>query len=208
MVRAWIADVRPLYEEQNYKAYYMNLPDFRRDKADALRNPEHKAQSVGVWALWQRICREYGLGEDTRVNFSHSGRYVMCAAFLNGKQGRVGCDIQKMGTFSERLAKKFLCPEEYERFMEEATEEGRAELFFRYWTLKESFMKATGKGMGLRPDSFCVRLGTPPVLIRQPKQFRESYYYTEYSVEQIPCKIAVCSSDKEIDARLYMEFKL
>lgn len=37
--------------------------------------------------------------------------------------------------------------------------EERNELFFRYWTLKESFMKATGLGMKLPLDSFSIIIG-------------------------------------------------
>ena len=92
--------------------------------------------------------------------------------------------------------------------MAEKTEEGRTELFYRYWVLKESFMKATGKGMALPVDAFCIRMGQPPVLIRQPGEFPENYHYMEYEVKGLPYRMAVCSTDKEIDAELHTELKL
>ena len=55
MVRAWIADVTPLYEDGCYREYYGSIPDFRKKKADALRTVEMKAQSVGAWTLWEQI---------------------------------------------------------------------------------------------------------------------------------------------------------
>lgn len=69
-------------------------------------------------------------------------------------------------------------------------------------------MKATGRGMALPVDSFCIRLGNPSVLVRQPEEFEEKYYYMEYECMGIPYKMAVCSTDSEIDAALHTELKL
>lgn len=69
-------------------------------------------------------------------------------------------------------------------------------------------MKATGKGMALPVDAFCIRMGQPPVLIRQPGEFPENYHYMEYEVKGLPYRMAVCSTDKEIDAELHTELKL
>lgn len=213
MVRAWIADVSPLYETERYQAYYRELPDFRRKKADALRAVEMKAQSVGVWTLWEKIRREMRLPGDTPVNFSHSGQYVMCAAVIGnadtaGEGIRVGCDIEKIGPLRENVAGRFFCPEEYNTILSGETEGEKTELFYRYWVLKESFMKATGKGMALPVDAFCIRLGRPPELIRQPGEFPEKYHYMEYKMDGIPYKMAVCSTDREIDDRLHTELRL
>ena len=73
---------------------------------------------------------------------------------------------------------------------------------------KESFMKATGKGMALPADAFCIRLGDPPVLTRQPEEFPEQYYYIEFKIKGLPYRMAVCSTDQEIDGRLHTELKL
>lgn len=208
MVKAWIADVTPLYDEQCYKKYYRALPDFRKKKADALQSVSMKAQSVGVWSLWEKIrvaCGQKGL---TSYNFSHSGTFVMCAAAMEGKKTPVGCDLEQIGIFRENIAKRFFCPEEYKILMAQEREEKRTELFYRYWVLKESFMKATGKGMALPMDTFCIRIGNPPVLMRQPEEFPDQYHYMEYQVEGLPYRMAVCSADKEIDAKLHMELRL
>ena len=208
MVRAWIADVTPLYEKRCYDKYYSLLPDFRKEKADALRSQEMKAQSVGVWSLWQQIRAEYGLTDDISYNLSHSGTFVMCAAELDGRREQVGCDLEKIGQLKENIAGRFFCREEYEAILEEESEDTRTELFYRYWVLKESFMKATGKGMALPVDAFCIRMGDPPVLVRQPREFPRDYYYMEYEIKGLPYRMAVCSTDKEIDTRLHTELKL
>ena len=101
---------------------------------------------------------------------------------------------------------------EYETILSGENEREQTERFYRYWVLKESFMKATREGMALPLDSFCIKLGNkpgdPPVLIRQPEKYPLSYYYREYFVEGIPCRMAVCSTDREIDSEIHMELSL
>ena len=208
MVRAWIADIRPLCEEECYRKYYEQLPDFRKKKADALRSAQGRAQSVGVWSLLEKIRAEESLPESSAYNLSHSGDYVMCAVELDGKKEQVGCDLERIGRLRLDLAVHFFCREEYEAVLECETEEGRTDCFFRYWVLKESFIKATGRGMALPLNSFCVRLGEPPVLIRQPEEYPDRYYYREFSVQDIPYKMAVCSTDKEIDSKIHTGLRL
>ena len=126
----------------------------------------------------------------------------MCAAQTDGVQSQVGCDIEKLGTPRLKVAERRFCREEYERIMKAETEEEQRDCFFRYWVLKESFMKATRRGMSLPLDSFCIQLDEPPRLVRQPAEYPLPYYYREYAAGNIPCKMAVCSTDREIDIRL------
>lgn len=208
MIRAWVADVTKLLNREYYEKYYRQLPDSRKKKADALRLDLMKAQSAGVWALWQKIRETCQLPESTAVNFSHSGTYVMCAVCMNSGNIRVGCDIQKMETVRMDVIMRRFCREEYETVKGAATEEEKKDLFFRYWVLKESFMKATGKGMAVPVNSFCIRMGDPPVLVSQPEEFPDAYFYREYRMEEFPYKMAVCSTDPDIDTEIHTELIL
>ena len=208
MVKAWAADVTPLYDRDCYERYHAMAPDFRKQKADRILLPEMKAQSVGVWILWEKIRERYQIPEDMPHNFSHSGSLVMCAVCVDDCGAQVGCDVEKKGDLRLKVAQRFFCREEYDTIIAEDKEEDRIELFYRYWVLKESFMKATGKGMALPADQFCIRLGSPPILIRKPEEFAGPYYYCEYSPGDMPYKMAVCSSDKQFDTELHMEFTL
>lgn len=53
MIRTWVADIRPLLEETCYQEYYERVPKFRQKKADALKLVQGKAQSIGVWCLYE-----------------------------------------------------------------------------------------------------------------------------------------------------------
>lgn len=208
MVKAWAADVTPLYDRECYDRYYAMVPDFRKRKADRLRLAGMQAQSIGVWILWEKIRKRYSLPENAPFNFSHSGSIVMCAACMDGGPVKVGCDVEKVGGLRLKLAERHFCREEYEAIMAEENEVKRTEMFYRYWVLKESFMKATGKGMALPLDQFCIRLDKPPVLIRKPEEFSEAYYYCEYDPGEKPYRLAVCTSDTQIDTELHTEFIL
>lgn len=203
MVSVWLADIAPLLIEETYQKYYEQLPGWRQEKADRLKKKNGRAQSAGVWSLWSRVKEMYGLSEDTVYNLSHSGRYVLCA-FSDRPQAKVGCDLEEVRGFKEAVARRFFCPGEYEHIMgEEAAD--RVQLFYRYWVLKESFMKATRRGMAMELNSFEIGWEAHvPVLVRKPEEYMEEYIYREYAGEDINMKIAVCTTDRDIDRKLHV----
>lgn len=210
MVKTWIADISPLYEDDCYRVFYKQASEFRRKKADQLRVRQGRAQSIGVWSLYEQMKKEYGVGEDAAYNFSHSGDYVLCSIIteIQTNPVRVGCDIEKIDRYNPVLARRFFCSSEYERIMAEQDEDTRRILFYRYWVLKESFAKATRKGLGLGLDSFEIQHGNPSVLVRQPEEFPERYYYREFETKGKDYRVAVCSTDCCIDSMIQMELRI
>lgn len=211
MIRTWVANIRPLLDETCYRMYYERVPKFRQEKADALKLVQGKAQSAGVWFLYEQMKKEYGIQKDTAYNLSHSGEYVLCSVHEgNDSKILVGCDIEEIGTCNMKIARRFFCQSEYERIASETDEEYRRELFFRYWVLKESFIKATREGLAMGLDTFEIALGEqgkPSVLLERPVRYREPFYYMESVTEDQRYRIAVCSTDEEIDPEIrVMEF--
>ena len=156
-VKTFLADISDLLNEKNYQKIYEKVPAFRQEKADRLKHREDQAQSVGAWYLWMKIQERHKIPQDAgqSFNLSHSGKYVLCSAGVSGE--RVGCDIECMRKYHERLAEKYFCSSEYER-IRNADEAERTEMFYRYWVLKESFLKATRKGlvMGLNTSEIQI----------------------------------------------------
>lgn len=168
-----------------------------------------RAQSVGVWTLLAMARNRYGISSEAAFNLSHSGDYVLCSVDMDENPGtKAGCDIEAVNGQNLKVAKRFFCPSEYTEIMRQETKEKQSDTFCRFWVLKESFMKATRKGMALSMSSFEIELGNPPVLTRKPEEFADSYYYREYNINDIPYKIAVCSTDAHIEGEIQMEFKL
>lgn len=78
--------------------------------------------------------------EDGKLHFnvSHSGEYLAIAI----SECPVGVDIQAPKNIREGMYKKVVQPEEAKLIGEEYQKD-----FLRLWTLKESFVKAEGKGL-------------------------------------------------------------
>jgi len=84
-------------------------------------------------------------------NISHCDGLAACAF----DSDPVGIDVEMPGYFPEILIKKALAPEE-KLFLQSAgsTEELRQEWFFRFWTLKEAYVKQTGTGVDVPLTDF------------------------------------------------------
>jgi len=98
-------------------------------------------------------------------NLSHSGDWVALAV---DSRGAVGCDVQiRQETLKpEIIAKRFFHSTEYEAFLSSAPEE-RERVFYRTWALKESCLKALGRGFRIAPTSFAVDAGAAPRLVER-----------------------------------------
>lgn len=198
MIQTWIADVTALLEKQKYLQCYNTVPEHRKKKADQLRMQADKALSVGAWVLLQKMEKEYSLQRNYIYNISHSGNCVLCSVEAGtSRSSKLGCDLEQIGEPNIKVAKRFFCESEY-RLMRDCDAAEQKELFYRYWVLKESFMKATRMGMKLGMDQFEIGFSNEdkPYLKTRPEAFPEDYYFQEYAVEGMPYRIAVCADCK------------
>lgn len=90
-------------------------------------------------------------------NVSHSGRIALLA-FTRGRE--IGVDVEHLRSDSdlEGISRRFFSTNERNQLAALPTEE-RAAAFFRCWTRKEAYIKATGDGLSLPLDQFDVSLG-------------------------------------------------
>lgn len=147
------------------------LPEFRRRKALAPRFAEGRRLSLGAGLLLAAALEERGIeGKSVKIaegpygkpylpehpeiqfSLSHSGRWVLCAV----SSVPVGCDVERIGRGSEKLAARFFHPEEREALSAEKDPEAWNRLFARIWTRKESRVKADGTGLFTQFGSFSV----------------------------------------------------
>ena len=204
MVRVWIADIRELLIEETYQAYYNKVPAWRKEKADKYVNRDDRARSVGAWILWQNMQRKLNIPEGAVYNLSHSGNYVLCACSdQNGVQ--VGCDVEMKKKLHMGIAKRYFCTGEYEQLVSAADETEKTDWFYRFWVLKESFMKATREGMKLdmRTYEFMWDRFGNPYLSKQPCEYQDHYICREYLSEQGDARVAVITTDSEIEGSLH-----
>ena len=202
----YCADTAPLNDRGLYGRFYLEMPDYRRSKIDYLAFDKDRIQSMGVEILLRRALEDHGvdyrsLGISTGrygkpyfngcglcFNLSHSEERVMCSV----SEDDVGCDVEKVHTIDLEIARRYFFGSEYETICSEKDPERRYDLFFRFWTLKESFMKATGLGFELPLDSFRIELGDR-ITVDQKVDGRD-YRFMEYTLSD-GYRYAVCSPD-------------
>ncbi len=203
MIRTGIADIRPLLEEQIYWEHYKRIPKFRQEKADRIRDQRKKAQSVGVWVLYERLRKMWGISGKVIYNLSHSGNYVLCSiGEEESNHIKVGCDLEEIKKIPTKLIRRYFSDDEQKYIFERENEEEQKEAFYRLWVLRESFMKATRRGIGLGFDSFEIRIKEEnPELICMTKRVEGAYYLKEYFLD-IPYCIAVCSTDEHFSEEI------
>lgn len=103
-------------------------------------------------------CNAYGkpaLEGDTDFSFnlSHSGRWVVLAWSASALP--LGVDVEQIAPIDFRIAESFFTSrEKAELFAREGAE--RLDYFYRLWTLKESYIKAIGKGLSMPLDRFTI----------------------------------------------------
>ena len=150
----------------------------RRKKVIRYRMPDDRKRSLGAGIIIRKILEENGLSESC-LKYSENGKPVADNVFFNVSHAgdyvvgvssdcEVGCDIEKIVNAPLKIAEQYFKAEE-ERYIKAACDPDKA--FFILWTLKESYMKMTGKGMNLPLDSFeIIRLENGFALGRSPEK--------------------------------------
>lgn len=89
-------------------------------------------------------------------NLSHSGEMVLYAITRNHK---IGIDVERINDNVDvmQIASRFFSPCEIVE-LEKAYEKNHSEIFFRYWTRKEAFVKGLGKGVSFPMEHIDVSL--------------------------------------------------
>lgn len=207
-VITYYADTGALEDAELFRRFYERSPSERRSKVDEFYFDKDKRLSLGAWTILSYaldeagcdprdiVCGEYGKpglkGSDVQFNISHSGERVLCSV----SDGPVGCDVEAIAQIDLKIAENYFFDTEYEQIME-CSGDDRYWMFFRYWTLKESFMKAVGLGFHLELDAFKVSIGEE-ITVDQTVDDRR-YHFREYRAGDGYC-YAVCSTDDRFSA--------
>ncbi len=201
----YAASVAPLADAQLYAAALAAVSPQRRAKAERYHFEKDRRLSLGAEVLLRHALRSAGaperelrftygaqekpyLGGGVWFNLSHSGESVLCAV----SDCEVGCDVEQVTEISLRIAERFFFRGEYDDIAAQPSPEARNDRFFRYWTLKESFMKVTGLGMKLPLDEFQICLGGGISVLQSVDE--RMYFFREY--DGLPgYKCAMCTAD-------------
>ena len=129
---------------------------------------QHRQRFIAARAILRDILSRYLNIEPCEINFgyeargkpfleqnlhenklsfivSHSQNLALYAVSLNNS---IGVDLECISSTTDvvSLAQRFFSPSEF-AVIESAPQEQQHQLFFRYWTCKEAYLKATGTGL-------------------------------------------------------------
>lgn len=90
---------------------------------------------------------------DFSFNLAHSGEWL--ALIWSRKNQALGVDVEAVKPIDFGIAERFFTAEEQAYIMSKDGSE-RLDAFFTLWTLKESYIKARGKGLSIPLDSFTL----------------------------------------------------
>ena len=177
-------------EDLDLKKAYGLVCKNRQEKIDFYRFDKDKKLSCGAYLLLKKLLSEqnitnpefetgkYGKAyisnhENIYFNLSHSGKIVLCAI----SDMEVGADVEYIDREIDlNIAKHYFYNSEYEKIM---NSENSPVEFFKYWVLKESYMKYTGLGMNLELDSFEIMIDAEIKLKNDDKNLKFNLFDIE-----------------------------
>jgi 4'-phosphopantetheinyl transferase len=127
-----------------------------------------------------------GREPNLRFNVAHSSDVILLAFTW---RRRVGVDVERVqfGLASEDIAERFFSASECQA-LRALPPSQRQQAFFRCWTRKEAYLKATGSGLALPLDSFDVSLAAdePARLLatRLDAQEASRWFMEDLEIEQ------------------------
>jgi 4'-phosphopantetheinyl transferase len=92
-----------------------------------------------------------------RFNLSHTPGLAACALALESDVGIDVENLERAGVDVDLTSRSF--SESEQAHVSAASAEERRRRFFQIWTLKEAYIKATGRGLSVELDSFSVSVG-------------------------------------------------
>lgn len=165
-VHIWKIDLNQ--PESQLQLFRESLSSDEISRAERFYFPEHRQRFIAGRGSLRAILGRYLGVEPVQVEFEyqHRGKPVLAAKFADSGllfnlshsqnlglfgvsyQRLIGVDLEYIRPMSdlENLAKRFFLPSEYEviKFL---PSEQKQQVFFRYWTCKEAYLKATGDGL-------------------------------------------------------------
>lgn len=207
-VKLYISKTSELDDTDAFCKAYLLASEYRRKKVDLLLKNEDKKRSLIAELLLRRALLDnktpikelkYKLNEYGKLylknienfffNISHSGEYVILA--ISNKE--VGCDIEKI---NKNIENTFLLEKE-ERFVLKIKNSEDKPNIYRYWTLKESYIKNIGESMFLKEYFLELDKYDDDTLMARNQKDENIYFKEITSIDGY--YIALCSYEKDLN---------
>jgi 4'-phosphopantetheinyl transferase len=151
------------------------------------------------------VNNEYGKpmisGLGLHFNSAHSGEWVICGI----DKHEIGVDIETHRPIDPGIANRFFSKTEIDLLNAPMADESRFKMFFDIWSLKESYIKAIGKGLSCPLDNFAC---LPSMKNEQVEfqRYREELPVRSFHLIEIDptYSCAICCTHKETMVDTFM----
>lgn len=158
MIKLYLADISVLCDPLNDNGKISLLPKERQIKILRYKLADDRKRSLGAGLIINKILNEnnidinsiyYGSNGKPYVdkiffNAAHSGNF----AFGVSSDKEIGCDVEIIKKPRLDVAKRFFTENEYNYIIHS---ENTSNEFYKLWTIKESYIKQSGKGLRTSP---------------------------------------------------------
>lgn len=166
----WLLDLRPLMQDERWRALLPELPPERQARALSCRREEDAVRITGAGFLLQQALlslnipvseqifrkndwgKPYLASHAVEFSLTHAAYYAACALDASP----VGLDLEAP-RITMAVAKRYFHPQEL-AFLEALPEPEQTDTLLRLWTIKEAYTKQLGSGLHIPLDSFYADL--------------------------------------------------
>lgn len=212
MVLIYAMDLSNIPDPKEQSDFLNRIPQIRREKTMRYKFAEARKQSLGAGILLQKVMELHNIKEEDIYidkngkpeakgicfNLSHSKEMAICVV----SEQAVGCDIEKIKKEPKNVAKKCFCTSELQ-YLESLPKEKREEVFFRIWTMKESYIKMTGEGMRLSFQRIAFDFRNDDICVLRDGIVQDCFI-KEYEIPQF--KITVCAKEAQFAEKIFFNY--
>ena len=133
-------------------------------------------------------------------NVSHSGSWVVCAADIE----EIGIDVERIHKVDRGISRRFFSSVENKLLSDLESPVQWQDCFFKIWVLKESYIKAIGKGLNCPLNSFAVlpQNENTACLIRYEEALPQKYFKIYHIDPAYKC--ALCCSHQNFPKKVHI----
>ncbi|MCQ2788822.1 MAG: 4'-phosphopantetheinyl transferase superfamily protein [bacterium] len=191
-------------EIENFDKLVKKLPKERQERISKFRKIEDKLASLASGLFINKLAKDkpikltsYGkpyIENGPHFSISHSKDYVIMA--VDSKN--IGCDIEYNNDVAiKNIGKYAFHPQEFEYW---SSMNFKTSLFYKLWTLKESYLKLVGKGLLLPPQSVCIDFDKEIKILKTPeKDFTDCKFKISEQIKDYTIAICHNSDNSEIN---------
>lgn len=210
MTKIYLTNVTPLLNDVAFDAALKKVHSQRYEKVNRIKHRSDKNLSLGAGLLLEYGTEDFSGNRahcsvellpngkpylknypDVHFSISHSGDIALCTL----SDFPIGADIQLCTDFKDEICRRYFKKSETDYVAGAKTPEEKRQRFFKIWTLKEAYVKMTGKGLGQFRD-FEIDL-KDGISVKNSRQIKPLSFF-EFDIPDYKCALCICGEESDV----------